>query len=79
MFVSKIFKIVFKIWEILEKIKTEVDGLLLVLLMKKSSLSTSVFIFSAIFQILKIKFYVVLIQTSRNLKSIKFATRKKIV
>ena len=59
-----------------EKIETDVDGLLLVLIMKKnsiyfakndlffifetkSSLSTSVFIFSTVSQILKTKFHVV--------------------
>ena len=73
----------------LEKRKTDVDGLLLVLIRKKNfgifskielffisetkcSRSTSVFIFSAIFKILKTKFYVVWILTCRNLKSIKF-------
>ena len=39
----------------------------------KSSLSTSVFIFSNIYQILKTKFYIFWTQTCRNLKSIKFA------
>ena len=75
----------------LEKIKTDVDGILLFLIMEKkisvyfakielfiiseikSSLSTSVFIFSTISQILKTKFHVVWTQTCRNLKSIKLA------
>ena len=39
----------------------------------KTNLSTSVFIFSTISQILKIIFYVFWAQTCRNLKSIKFA------
>ena len=39
----------------------------------KSSLSTSAFIFSTIFQILKTKFHLLRRQTWRNLKSIKFA------
>ena len=38
----------------------------------KSNLSTSIFIFSTISQILLTKFYVLLPQTYRNLKSIKF-------
>ena len=78
-----------------EKIKMDVDRLLLILIMKtkfpiyfakielfsnfetKSSLSTSVFIFSAISQILKTTFYVFWTQTYRNLKSIKFALLRK--
>ena len=77
--------------KMMEKIKTEVDRLLLVLTIKrifpiyfakidlffnfesKSSLSTSVFILSTIFQILKGTFHVLYTQTCRNLKSIKFA------
>ena len=87
MIVSKILEI----WEIVEKIKTDVDKLLLVLTMKiffsiyfakielflnfetKRSLSTSVFIFSTISQILKRNCYVLQTQTCRNLRSIKLS------
>ena len=69
--VQNIKNLAFKIWEMIEMVKTDVDGLLLVLIIKKlfryillklnlffifetkSSLSTSVFIFFAISQILK--------------------------
>ena len=69
----------------LEKIKTDVDGLLSVLIMKtkisvyfakiklffifetRNGLSTSVFIFSTISQILKTKFHVAWTQTCRSL------------
>ena len=91
MFVSKMYKIFFQNLGNLEKIKTDVDKPLLVLITKnnvpvhfakialyfifgtKSSLSTSVFIFSTISQILKTKFYVVWTQTCKKLTLIKFA------
>ena len=75
-----------------EKIKPDVDKLLLVLTIKKmfpiyfaeiklflnrktkSSLSSSVFIFANIFEILKTKFYALWTQTWRNIKSIIYAT-----
>ena len=75
-FVQSTPNFVFKLWEIVEKMKTDVDRLLLVSKMKKSSilgkyirdflfiiktkssLSTSVFIFVTISQILKTKCYV---------------------
>ena len=43
-----------------------------IIIKTKSNLSTPVFIFSAISQILETKFYVFCTQTCRNLKSMKF-------
>ena len=80
-----------KMWEMVEKIETDVYRLLLVLKMNKnfpiyfakieisfnfeikSSLSTSVLVFSTLTQILKRKFYVLWTEICRNLKSIKFS------